>query len=362
MFPEADIFTLFHVPGKTTTAIDKRVRRVSWLNRVPGSRRFYRLLLPFYPHAARSFCFNDYDLVISLSHAAAKNVSVPVGVPHFIYCFTPMRYIWDQARAYFGWCTPLLWPVLYALRQWDRHGGHHARGVVAISRFIAARIRMCYGIKSLVIAPPVATHWITPSDGSVGEAYLWAGALVPYKRPDLVVRACTELGRRLWVVGDGPERSRLEALAGDSVTFLGRVSDQELAEYYRRCRALIFPGVEDFGMIPVECMAAGRPIIGLDKGGLRDSLKGIRYWNYDEKSEAIAVSEYSGVFIRHTRQRALEEVKKAIEFFESVERVFSPSQIAGQAERFSKERFIRQWRELLNTRGIEQISRDESRV
>jgi hypothetical protein len=122
LYPAADIFTLFHVPGKTNQRIDQRVKKVSFLNRIPMAQKLYRLLLPLYPLAIRQFSFEGYDLVISLSHAAAKNVLVPQGTPHIVYCFTPMRYIWDQARSYFGIVTPLLWPIILLLRGWDRRG------------------------------------------------------------------------------------------------------------------------------------------------------------------------------------------------------------------------------------------------
>ncbi len=353
LYPAADIFTLFHVPGKTNQRIDQRVKKVSFLNRIPMAQKLYRLLLPFYPLAIRQFSFEGYDLVISLSHAAAKNVQVPQGTPHIVYCFTPMRYIWDQARSYFGIVTPLLWPIILLLRGWDRRGAERPTAFVAISRFIAARIRCFYQRSSAVIFPPVDTAWISPQqEDKQGEAFLWAGALVPYKRPDLVVAAFNQLGVTLWVVGDGPERKRLQEIAGPNIHFLGRLSDQDLADRYRRCRALIFPGVEDFGMIPIECMAAGRPIIGLDKGGLVDSLNGVKHWKYSDKSDVIAIGQPSGVFIRSAAKDSLEELLKSIRFFIAHESSFKSRDLVGQAERFSPHHFAEQWNELLMRCGL----------
>lgn len=340
IYPEADIFTLVHVPGATTAAIDARVRGVSFLQRLPGIRRYYRLCLPLFPRAARSFDFTGYDLVVSLSHAAAKNIVVPPGTLHVCYCFTPMRYVWDQVEVYFGKLTPLLWPLVRALRAWDRRGSAGVDHFVAISDFVAARIRFFYKRSSDVVYPPVETSWIAPAaEGSRGEAFLYAGALVPYKRPDLVVRAFQELDAPLWVVGGGPEEERLRALAGPNVTFLGRVSDGELADYLRRCRALVFPGVEDFGILPVECLAAGRPVIGLYDGALRETLTGVKPW----ESSRIDSGAPTGVFIPKNRGGDLSALVDAIRTFMAREEEFTVRACVEQARRFSPERFVAMW-------------------
>lgn len=357
LYPDADIFTLFHIPGKTNPRIDSRVRQVSFLNSLPFAQRLYRMYLPLFPFAARRFDFSGYDLVVSLSHAAAKNVRTPSGTRHIVYCFTPMRYIWDQARAYFGALTPILWPLILYLRRWDVRGAQSPTAFVAISDFIRARIRCFYKRRSVVIFPPVDTSWIEAiSDNQKGEAFLWAGALVPYKRPDLVIDAFNKTGDRLWVVGDGPELEKLKIRAHSNIEFLGRVSDQDLADRYRRCRALIFPGIEDFGMIPIECLAAGRPVIGLERGGVGETINAIKHWNYDDNYHGIAIERSSGVFIKAKPGSELEELLKSLRFFVAHEGRFQYQQLVEHARTYSPERFAEQWNNFLAQIDLAQVA------
>lgn len=346
LYPDADIFTLLHVPGSTDEKIDARVKCTSWFQSLPNVQRYYRLLLPFYPHAIRRFNFEGYDLVISLSHAAAKNIRVPEDVPHISYCFTPMRYIWDQAFNYFGVFTPLLWPLIFALRIWDRAGAKRCRAIVAISNFIAARIDCYYHRTATVIYPPVDTRWIKPiSTRSKGVAFLYAGALVPYKKAELVVKAFNQIGEQLWIVGTGPEEARLKRIAKSNISFFGRVSDTDLADFYRRCRALVFPGTEDFGLVPVECMAAGRPVIALYDGALRETLKGLKAWD----KSSLEASEASGVFIRKSKRYELDCLISSIYYFMERESELSIESCVAQAKQFAPERFYESWRELLQS-------------
>lgn len=332
LYPDADIHTLIHVPGSTSRLIDERVRGTSWLNQLPYAGMIHRVLLPWYPAAVRSLRLEGYDLVISLSHAAAKNVVVDRNARHFCYCFTPMRYIWDQVDQYFGSARLGLWPIMRALRGWDKRGSSGVNQFVAISRFIAARIRCYYGRRSAVVYPPVNTGWITPAqEGTRGEAFLYAGALVPYKRPDLVVEAANILRIPLWVVGGGPMERTLRKLAGPTVTVRGRCPDDELAEYYRRCRALILPGVEDFGMMPVECMAAGRPVIGRRFGGTADTI--------------IADGpRATGVLIRGNRHHVgVEDLIEALHRFTVEEEHFNVAACIERSRQFSPEVFRHAW-------------------
>jgi glycosyltransferase involved in cell wall biosynthesis len=351
MYPSADIFTLLHVPGATAPEIDARVKKTSFLQRLPGVARYYRALLPLFPRAVRSFDLRGYDLVISLSHAAAKNVVVPEGTLHLCYCFTPMRYIWDQVRVYFGRLTPLLWPIIRALRSWDRRGSKGVDRFVAISDFVAARIRFFYKRSAEVVYPPVETSWISPAQpGTRGEAFLYAGALVPYKRPDLVVAAFREIDAPLWVVGGGPEEAKLRAIAGPNVTFMGRVSDSELGEYLRRCRALIFPGTEDFGILPLECLAAGRPVIGLYDGALRETLSGLRPW---EESRVDGTAP-TGVFIPKGRGGEVAAIVEAVKIFCAQEDRFSVEACVAQARCFTPDRFYQSWHRVVQRCVAEQ--------
>jgi glycosyltransferase involved in cell wall biosynthesis len=332
IYPDADIHTLIHVPGSTSARIDERVRGTSWLQMLPKAGTIHRLLLPLYPSAARSIRLSGYDLVISLSHAAAKNVEVPKGTRHICYCFTPMRYIWDQADQYFGPARLGLWPIIKGLRSWDVRGAAGVTDFVAISRFIAARIRCYYQRSSSIVYPPVNTSWIAPAaEGSCGEAFLYAGALVPYKRPDLIVEAANRLKLPLWVVGGGPMEAALRKQAGSTVVVTGRCSDEELAEYYRRCRALILPGVEDFGMMPVECMAAGRPVIGRRFGGTADTIQ-------------VDEGRSTGLLIRGNRHSlTVDDIVETLTRFMLIEERFSVKACKEQAARFSPEVFLQSW-------------------
>lgn len=354
IFPDADIYTLIHIPGKTSRRIDERVVQTSFLQKIPGIQSSYRYFLPFFPKAVKSFSFEGYDLVISLSHAAVKNIEVPEGVPHLCYCFTPMRYVWDQIPHYFGRKAWLLWPILKRLRAWDKRKSKGVTQFVAISKFVAARIRCFYGRKASIIYPPVDTSWIEArKPHEKGKAFLYAGALVPYKRPDLVVKAFLNRKEELWIAGSGPMESQLKEMATENIHFLGRVTDKELARAYRDCRALIFPGKEDFGMVPVECLAAGRPIIGLAAGGLCETVDGIL------SGEPIQESHKSknGVFIPASEAGKLEGLEHAIQYFIEHEDMFSSENCIRGAQQFSPERFFHDVQVLLGKTPDEEALR-----
>jgi glycosyltransferase involved in cell wall biosynthesis len=359
LYPNADVYTLIHVPGTTDPVIDARVRGCSMLQRFPGVKRYYRLLLPLFPSAARSIDLDGYDLVISLSHAAAKNVRVPASTFHISYCFTPMRYIWDQAEFYFGRRAYWLKPLFTRLREWDVEGAQRVNEFVAISRFVAARVRSFYGRRSEVIYPAVETQWVGEcgeafeQHGSSGEQreFLCAGALVPYKRIDAVVEAFRDLPFRLCVAGDGPERRHLEGMAGANVRFTGRVSNPELARLYRDCRALIFPGIEDFGMVPVECMAAGKPVIGPNKGGLRETVVGIPTAN--QGTRRVVAPSPTGVLFPYRSGIDSAAIASAVQFFSRREGEFSSGACVTRAQDFAPERFFRDWAAFSRRVGVD---------
>jgi glycosyltransferase involved in cell wall biosynthesis len=354
IYPEADIFTLVHVPGATSTLIDSRVRRVSFLNWIPGIRKLYRAFLPVYPLAVASFNLKGYDLVISLSHAAAKNVRVPDGIPHVCYCFTPMRYIWDQARAYLPGMTFILaQPFVQLLRWWDVRGARRVTQFVAISQFVAARIRSFYKRDALVIAPPVrmrseVQHSLTPHEEAIFAKqtkpfFLCAGALVPYKRIDVAVEAFRRLGLQLWVVGGGPQEAVLKRGASSNVRFFGRVSEAFLWECYRRCEALVFPGIEDFGIVPVECLASGRPVIGIDAGGIRESAGGVKT---DGRSDLVRINPY-GVFIHKRAHGDPSALVEAVQAYLRIKAKFDPAVLIERARDFSYGTFFGAWDRLV---------------
>jgi glycosyltransferase involved in cell wall biosynthesis len=345
IYPEADIYTLLHIKGSTAPEIDKRVVGTSFLQKLPGIRRFYRLMLPLYPRAIRQFKLDGYDLVISLSHAAAKNVSVPPGTKHVSYCFTPMRYIWDQAETYFGRATAFLMPMIRKLRVWDRKAAQEVTYFVGISRFIAARIRCYYQRKAAVIYPPVDTSWIKPIQTfTPGKAFLYAGALVPYKKVDLLIEVFNKLGHEFWIAGQGPELAKLKKKAGPNIKFFGAVDDAKLGELYANCRALLFPATEDFGMIPIECLAAGRPVIGMYGGALKESLNALKPWQISSNStSSLAPHDACGVFIEKRTKNQVQSIIDSINFFMQHESAFRPEECIKRAELFSPTRFYSAW-------------------
>jgi glycosyltransferase involved in cell wall biosynthesis len=279
-FPQAVLYTLIHRKGSTTPPIEAMAIRTSPLQRIPGVVRHYRHLLPLMPMAAATWRPRNVDLVVSLSHCVAKSVQPPRGVPHVCYCFTPMRYAWQGRDAYLeSWADrpirrALARTMLNRLRDWDRSTSGRVTHFVAISETIRNRIAACYDRGSRVIPPPVDTEFYTLGlkSESGRESYLVVSALVAYKRIDHAVTACSRLGRRLVVIGAGPERARLESLAGPTVQFLGWQPDEVIRDHYRRCRALLFPGEEDFGIVPVEALACGAPVIALGRGGAAETV------------------------------------------------------------------------------------------
>jgi glycosyltransferase involved in cell wall biosynthesis len=253
LFPGAPIFTLLHVRGSVSPELESREIRTSFVQRLPAAARRYRHYLPLFPAAAESFDLAGFDLVLSSSHCVAKGVRPAPGAIHLSYCHTPMRYVWDRYDDYFGpgRASPLarlaIRPIAARLRAWDARTAPRVHGFVANSRYVADRIRRCYGRESEVIPPPVDTEFFTPGPDVPGQYDLVVSALAPYKRIELALEAYRGSGRRLRVVGTGPEAARLRALAPREAEFLGQVTDAELRELYRGCRAALMPGVEDAG-------------------------------------------------------------------------------------------------------------------
>jgi len=277
-YPDATLFTLFHLPGSVSRTLEALPRTTSFLQRFPFLERAYRYYLPLFPRAIESLDLSGYSLVISSSHCVAKGVRVDPDAVHLCYCHTPMRYIWDGFDDYFGPGNGNRIPRLVArsaarrLRRWDVSSAGGVTRFLANSHHVAARIKRCYGRSAQVIPPPVDTRRFQPAADPSGDHYLLVAALVPYKKVERAVDAFRGSGRTLRVIGDGPQRSRLERLAGPEVTFLGRVSDAQLLQEYQQCRALLMPGVEDAGIAPLEAMACGRPVIALDDGGVPEVM------------------------------------------------------------------------------------------
>jgi glycosyltransferase involved in cell wall biosynthesis len=327
-FPDASLFTLLHVAGSVSPAIERLRPRTSFLQRLPRVERYYRYLLPLMPLAA-NWRLPACDLVVSFSHCVAKSARPPRGVPHVCYCFTPMRYAWHMRQAYFGsgrsLTARLRDRMLAQLRDWDRRTAERVTHFIAISRTVRERIRDCYGRESTVIYPPVDTDFYYPDGGLRGDDYLVVSAFAPYKRLDLAIEACTRLGRRLIVIGDGQDAARLRALAGPTVAFLGWQSDAIIRDHLRRCRALLFPGEEDFGIVPVEANACGTPVIAYGRGGATETIVNLG-----------APAAPTGVWFEEQNTPSL---AAAIERFEKDEGRFDPAALRRQALRFHRARF-----------------------
>jgi glycosyltransferase involved in cell wall biosynthesis len=326
LFPDAPLFTLLHIPGSVTPSIERRRIVTSFVQRLPQAATRYRSYLPVFPLAISRFDLSGYDLVISMSHCVAKGVRVPLHALHLCYCFSPMRYVWDLSSDYFGpgrglAARTLGPPVAAALRRWDWNTAGVNR-FVAISRHIVDRIRRAYDRPADVIYPPVDVQRFEVAE-AVDDYYLVVGALVPYKRIDLAVGAANRLGRRLLIAGTGPEETRLRALAGPTVSFVGWRSDAEIARLYARCRALIFPAVEDFGITPLEAAAAGRPTIALARGGALETMVGL------DSAEAPPTA----VFFP---EQSVDALAAAIARFERVADRFDGKALRARAESFDR--------------------------
>jgi glycosyltransferase involved in cell wall biosynthesis len=282
LYPGAPIHTLLHVKGSVSRALEAHPVKRSFVQWLPSAARGYRQYLPLFPTAIEQFDFDGYDLVISTSHCAAKSVVVPGRARHVCYCHSPMRYAWDQFDSYFGpdqvgeTRSRLLRPVLARLARWDRDTAGRVDRYVANSHYVAARIRRYYNRGSTVVYPPVDTAFYRPEPAVPPEPFLLAvSALVPYKRLDVAIRAAAAARLPFTIVGRGPEESRLRAVAagsGADVTFTGWLEDEQIRDLYRRAAAVVMPGVEDFGMVPVEAQACGRPVVALAEGGALDTV------------------------------------------------------------------------------------------
>ena len=342
LYPGAPIHTLLHVKGSVSSAIEAHPGRQSFAQWLPAAATRYRTYLPLFPTAIEQFDFDEYDLVISTSHCAAKSVVVPGRAVHVCYCHSPMRYAWDQFDAYFGpdqvgpARSRLLRPVLAQLARWDRDTAGRVSRYVANSHYVAGRIRRYYNRGSDVVHPPVDTTYYHPEPAGPEPFLLAVSALVPYKRLDLAIRAAAAARLPLTIVGRGPEESRLRALAsasGGDVTFTGWLSDEEIRGLYRRCRAAVMPGVEDFGMVPVEAHACGRPVVALAEGGALDSV----------------VDGVTGILVREPSVDAFADA-----FREAATRDFDTAAIRRHAESFGRARFQREFQQVVE----DTVSRD----
>lgn len=316
LVPHAEIFCSVYDPAPFGELITDRPVHPSFLQRIPKATSQYPKLLPLMDAAFRRFDLRGFDLIVSSNHACAKNVRTPAGVPHVCYCHTPMRYAWDPEFLLQEDLGPaartIVKPLTAYLRRADARGARQPTLIAANSSFVAGRVRDWWHRDAEVVHPPVEVERFTGRERRVARdaPYLVFGRLVPYKRPDAAVRACRKLGRRLVVAGDGRFMEHVrEAAGGDpDIDIRGRVSDAEADELLATCRALLFPGVEDFGIVPVEAQAAGMPVVALNDGGARDSVvDGVTGVLYDDPSAdglAAAIERFESLALDDAALRA----------------------------------------------------------
>lgn len=352
LFPAAPLYTLLHNKGSVSSTIAERPIHTSLLQKLPKAATKYRSYLPLFPLFAETNKARNADVVISTSHAVAKSMvsrirrargngaSSPL---HVCYIHTPMRYVWDLFDEYFGPARVgafrsrfLYAPIAAALRAYDRATTGRVDVFLANSTYVAERVQRIYGRKAQVLPPPVDVERYAAAVREPGDGYLVVSALVPYKRVDHALRACATLGRKLTVVGKGPEAARLQALAvtleatakaGFAVEFTGFASDDQLADYFRKARGLLFPGVEDFGIVPVEAIACGCPVVALAEGGILDSM-----------------TEETAVFFDEPTPEAL---IRAMLTLEAQPEAFAPATLRARASVFSEAHFIERFTAIL---------------
>jgi glycosyltransferase involved in cell wall biosynthesis len=323
MFPQAELFTSVYDPAPWPPQITERRVHSSFLNRIPGAARHYPKLLPLMNRAFRSFDLSGFDLVLSSSHACAKNVRKPPGALHVCYCHTPMRYAWEEGflegEEVGRGARLLLPPLLARLRRADLAGASGPDLFVANSGHVAERIERYYARPAEIVHPPVDVDHYLRLERKPGDYYLTFGRVVPYKRVELAVAACASLGRQLKVAGDGRALQAVRAQAdGAGAEFLGKVSARERDRLLSGARALLFPGEEDFGIVPVEAQAAGLPVIAYGTGGAAESV-------LDGRTGVLFAEQSTGA------------LAAAIERFESLE--LDSHDARENARRFSRERF-----------------------
>lgn len=330
VFPKAELFTLIAVAGKSTPLITQLKRHTSWLQSVPGIAKRYRHFLPWMPLATRSWKAQEFDLILSSSHCVAKGIRKGPNAVHVSYVHAPMRYMWERFDDYFGpgrasglvrMAARVVRPFL---RAWDRRTStvQRVNHIVANSRFIADQVERCYARSAAVVHPFVRLERFG-APRNPGKNYLMVGAFAPYKRVDLAIEAFNRLKLPLIIVGGGQDEERLKKLAGPTVEFLGPLSDKAVADLYARCRALVFPGIEDFGITPLEALAAGMPVVALNQGGATET-----------------VTDQTGFFFS---EQTVDSLVAAIQACEAADLKAMESACRGRAAEFTRKKFQEQW-------------------
>jgi len=378
LYPDAPIFTLFYVEGSVSPMIERHRIVPSLLSYVPFVSKLYRYCLPIFPFLIQTFDLRDYDLILSSSHCVAKGIRVPEKACHISYIHTPMRYVWDQYESYFGKgrCSKVQQAGMGMLRrrlqQWDVQSNAHIHSFIANSSNVAERIKRHYGKSACVVYPPVDWQAFQASHRHEGF-YLMVTAFAPYKKVDLAIEAANELGVPLKIIGHGQDEKRLKQMAGPSVEFLGWQPDYRVREFYSRCLAVLFPGEEDFGIVPLEAMAAGKPVIAYGKGGALETViplnplevKGLEIISDKGSNSGIGLNEktdnpsksfaqtgksqsvLTGVFYYEQSVRAIMD---AILLFKQHIADFDPDRIRAHVEPFDRSHFKDHMQQILLSR------------
>jgi len=331
LYPDADIFTLVCDPDAISEKLRRHRIKTSFLQGIGGVRH-YKKMLPLMPYALESFDLTGYDLIISIEAGPAKGIIPGPDAIHICYCCSPMRYIWDLYPQYRASAGPLTRAVMSltapSLRQWDVSTAHRVDHFIAVSAYVARRIERYYRRTADVVHPPVSLPRFAAA-AEAGDYYLCAGQITPYKKIEIAVEACTRMGKPLVVIGAGADPS-LRRLAGPSVEFLGAVDDATMAHHFAHCKALLFPGVEDFGIVPLEVTASGRPVIAFAKGGALETV----------------VDGSTGLFFN---DQSADAVIDAIERFEAMKDSFCPDVLQAHARTFDTAVFRTRMAELIES-------------
>jgi len=330
IFPRAEIITNSYKKSNISNKLSKRITKTTFINKLPCASSLYQYYLPLYPTALKRIHINSVELVISSESGPAKGITVANNIPHLCYTHSPMRYIWDMQDEYFstGIKRKILQPVINYLQRWDYSTAQKVDYIIANSNFIKKRIKKYWDRNAKVIYPPVNVNKFQINE-TINEHYLLFGQHVKYKKSELAVRAFNENKRKLVVMGGGEEVPYLKSIANNNIIFLDRVNDEVMKKYLSSCRALIFPGIEDFGIIPVEAMACGRPVIAYNAGGAMETV----------------IEGETGLFFN---SQTVNSLNKKIDDFEKIENHFIPDVIRNHALKFDKEIFKNHFKEYVD--------------
>jgi glycosyltransferase involved in cell wall biosynthesis len=333
IYPDADIFTHAYDPKKISQLIKNHNIKTTFIQKLPFSKTLYKYYLPFMPIALEQLDLSNYDLVISCESGPTKGIVPDPDALHVCYCHSPMRYVWDRSHDYLKnksfIISLIMKKIIHYLKIWDHSSSSRVDIFISNSKFVSNRIMKYYRRSSIVLPPPVDTRLFSKAN-KTGDYYLWLGRFVPYKRPDIAVSAFNKSGKKLIMVGGiGEETKLLKKQAKKNITILGFQSTKSIQRLLSECKALIFPGIEDAGIVPIEAMASGRPVIAFNKGGVQSTI----------------IDGKTGVLFN---EQTPESLLGAIDYFESIEKTFDSKQLQEHANQYDKTNFIHRFEKIVN--------------